>query len=126
MNLNQITVPVVNIDISIDFYAQLGLKLIVKSKPTYARFHCPDGDATLSLHKVDAVAQGHSVWIYFEVADVDAEVARLQKAGLLFDELATDQTWLWREARLRDPDGHQIIIYHAGENRVYPPWRQSE
>jgi catechol 2,3-dioxygenase-like lactoylglutathione lyase family enzyme len=126
MNLNQITVPVTDMNRSIGFYERLGLGLIVQSKPTYARFHCPDGDATLSLHLVNEVAQGHGVWLYFEVADVDARVQALQDAGLLFDELATNQPWLWREARLRDPDGHIIIIYHAGSNRVYPPWRLPE
>lgn len=29
----------------------------------------------------------------------------------------------WREAILLDPDGHRVFIYHAGENRLDPPWR---
>ena len=32
-------------------------------------------------------------------------------------------SYLWREARLRDPDGHQIRLYDAGVNRLNPPWR---
>jgi hypothetical protein len=35
----------------------------------------------------------------------------------------TDQTWLWREARLKDPDGNQLILYSAGKNRKDPPWK---
>jgi hypothetical protein len=31
--------------------------------------------------------------------------------------------WLWREARLRDPDGHRVCLYRAGQNRKNPPWR---
>jgi hydroxymethylpyrimidine/phosphomethylpyrimidine kinase len=31
--------------------------------------------------------------------------------------------WLWREARLRDPSGNEICLYHAGANRRFPPWR---
>ena len=31
--------------------------------------------------------------------------------------------WLWREARLVDPSGNVICLYHAGENRLNPPWR---
>jgi len=27
------------------------------------------------------------------------------------------------EARLRDPDGHQVRLYDAGVNRLNPPWR---
>ena len=34
-----------------------------------------------------------------------------------------DRDWLWREARLTDPSGNVICIYHAGENRRFPPWR---
>jgi hydroxymethylpyrimidine/phosphomethylpyrimidine kinase len=30
---------------------------------------------------------------------------------------------MWREARLRDPDGNIIFLYHAGEARRFPPWR---
>ncbi|MEM7380928.1 MAG: VOC family protein, partial [Bacteroidota bacterium] len=39
------------------------------------------------------------------------------------EELPRDQSWLWREARLKDPDGNTLILYHAGENRKNPPWR---
>ena len=35
----------------------------------------------------------------------------------------TDQSWLWREAYLKDPDGNLICLYHAGANRRFPPWR---
>ena len=52
MNLNQITVPSLNVEKSIAFYEKLGLKLIVKSLPNYARFECPDGNSTFSIHLV--------------------------------------------------------------------------
>jgi catechol 2,3-dioxygenase-like lactoylglutathione lyase family enzyme len=47
MNLNQITLPVLNVQKAIAFYESLGLILIVKSLPHYARFLVPDGMATL-------------------------------------------------------------------------------
>jgi hypothetical protein len=34
-----------------------------------------------------------------------------------------DRPYLWREAVLRDPSGNRIKLYHAGENRLNPPWR---
>ncbi len=34
-----------------------------------------------------------------------------------------DMPWLWREARLRDPDGHRLCLLRARENRKHPPWR---
>ena len=122
MNLNQITVPVLNIEKSILFYQKLGLEMIVKS-PEYARFVCPDGNATFSIHKVDILPGGEGIWIYFETQDVDAKVKELELMGITVDEQPVDQTWLWREAKLKDLDNNQIIIYFAGDNRLNPPWR---
>jgi hypothetical protein len=31
--------------------------------------------------------------------------------------------YLWREARLSDPDGHELRLYRAGRNRLDPPWK---
>ncbi len=122
MNLNQITVPVTNIQRCIDFYQTIGLQLIVKA-PHYARFLCPDGGSTFSIHHTEKLPQGDGIWVYFEHNDLDKYVAQLTAKGVIFEEPPTDKDWLWREARLKDPDGNQLIIYYAGENRVYPPWR---
>ena len=51
MNFNQVTVPVADVEKAIDFYEKLGLKLIVKALPDYARFECPNGTSTFSLHR---------------------------------------------------------------------------
>ena len=123
MNLNQITVPVKDIPRSIRFYSKLGLKLIVEALPEYARFELPEGEATFSLHRVDSLPTGEGIWVYFETERLDARVAEFQKEGLQFEELPEDKRWLWREARLRDPDGNLLILYHAGRNRKEPPWR---
>lgn len=122
MNLNQITISVASLDRSIAFYQSLGLTLIVHSPGNaYARFECPDGDTTFSLHEAADVEAGAS--FCFEVADVDATVHALEDKGVIFETPPTDQRWLWREAWTRDPDGNRIAIYHAGENRRFPPWR---
>lgn len=123
MNLNQVTVPSLDISTSITFYKLLGLRLIVEAQPHYARFECLEGTATFSIHLVDELPQGNGVTVYFETKLLDAEVARLRENGVTFDLLPKDQTWLWREARLKDPDGNQIILYFAGDNRKNPPWR---
>jgi len=124
MNLNQVTVPVLNLSISIPFYEALGLKLIVHTHADYARFECPDGGSTFSLHRIDTLPTGEGTWVYFECEDLDKRVKYLVSKGLNFDLLPTDQTWKWREAHLRDPDNNKIILYFAGENRRYPPWRK--
>jgi catechol 2,3-dioxygenase-like lactoylglutathione lyase family enzyme len=126
MNLNQITIPSVNLHRSVAFYQQLGLQLIVDSIPRYARFVCPDGQSTFSIHHAATIATGgEGISIYFECKDLDGEVRRLKKAGITFEHDPVDQVWLWREARIKDPDGHQIVLFYAGENRIDPPWKVS-
>ena len=61
--------------------------------------------------------------IYFESETLDADVAYLKSRGVAFDTEPTDQSWLWREAHLRDPAGNALILYYAGKNRTHPPWR---
>src|SRR5689334_1611534 len=122
LNLNQITISVKDVERSIEFYQKLGLNLIVRSLPKYARFECLSGETTFSLHQSDEKING-STWIYFETASLDEDVKKLTAAGIEFETLPADQTWLWREARLKDPDGNQLILYYAGENRKDPPWR---
>lgn len=123
MNLNQITVPSLNVQTSIDFYERLGLKLIVKALPHYARFEAPEGDATFSVHLVDKLPEGEGTYVYFETEKLDEEVERLIKAGISIAEMPEDKSWLWREARFFDPDKNKIILYWAGVNRKNPPWR---
>jgi catechol 2,3-dioxygenase-like lactoylglutathione lyase family enzyme len=120
MNLNQITVGVSDIPRGRDFYQRLGLELIV-STDHYARFLCPGG-ATFSIHLAEASAPGGTL-VYFECDDLDAQVAALKAACIAFESDPVDQRWLWREARLCDPDGNRLCLYFAGENRVNPPWR---
>ena len=54
MNLNQVSLPSRDIERSAEFYRRLGFSQIVSSLPHYARFECPEGGATFSLHQVDS------------------------------------------------------------------------
>jgi len=121
MNLNQITLPVKEIDEANEFYLKLGFTQIVKS-PHYSRFSCPEGDSTFSLSLTDDELENHSV-IYFEHEDLDSWVKELQSKGIEFAQEPTDESYLWREAVLYDPSGNKIKLYWAGENRMNPPWR---
>jgi catechol 2,3-dioxygenase-like lactoylglutathione lyase family enzyme len=126
MNLNQITVPSLNLNKALPFYQTLGLKLIVDDIPHYARFLCPNGNSTFSIIKVEKLPSGDGIHVYFELEDLDHYVDELQGRGIAFDEMPEDKSWLWREARLKDPDGNQLILYSAGENRLDPPWRVND
>ena len=121
LRMNQVTVAVTDVERAAAFYAGLGLVPIVVSDH-YRRFVLPNGGATFSLHRADDVVVSTTT-VYFECDDLDAACAQLAAAGYGFEHGPIDQAWCWREARLRDPDGNLICLYHAGEDRLDPPWR---
>ena len=90
--------------------------------PDYARLACPEGTATLSITTKDRVRVGGDAVVYFECADLDARVEALRSEGIEFEHEPRDEPWRWREARLRDPAGNQLCLYHAGADRKSPPW----
>ncbi len=122
MDLNQVTLPSKDIARSIKFYRDLGFTLIVETAH-YARFECPVGDATFSVHLVDREISETGVVVYFEASDLDERVSKLSHRGIRFDQQPKDEPWLWREARLKDPDGNTICLFFAAGNRKNPPWR---
>lgn len=124
MRLNQVTVTVRDIDEAVAFYQALGLKLIVLS-PHYARFACPEGGSTFSVHVGEPDARSSTV-VYFENDSLDETVKTIAARGIRFDQEPADQRWLWREARLRDPSGNPICLFQSGDNRLNPPWRVKE
>jgi len=121
MNLNQITLPVKNMDTATNFYQTLGFTLIVDT-PHYARFECSKGNSTFSL-SLDQEDYSNGAIIYFEEEKLDEWVAELKSKGIKFEQDPKDESYLWREAVLKDPSGNKIKLYWAGENRLNPPWR---
>ena len=67
-----------------------------------------------TVHRID-VQQGNAI--------EPEKVEQLKQNGIQFDLDPTDQNWLWREARLKDVDGNQLVLFYGGENRQNPPWR---
>lgn len=122
MHLNQITLPALDVAASIAFYKRLGCTLLVESAH-YARFKAPKGDVTLSVHLADAPLPVSQAVVYFECGALDLRVAELKAMGVQFTQEPKDEAWLWREARLLDPSGNPVCLYHAGSNRLNPPWR---
>jgi hydroxymethylpyrimidine/phosphomethylpyrimidine kinase len=120
--LNQVTVTGTNYDRSVDFYRRLGLKQIVDNPPDYARFEA-EGGATFSVQIDPEEKIIATTAVYFECDDLDERVEQLARAGIPFEHGPRNQPWMWREARLRDPDGNIIFLYKAGEARRFPPWR---
>ncbi|WP_213981603.1 bifunctional hydroxymethylpyrimidine kinase/phosphomethylpyrimidine kinase [Sphingomonas sp. dw_22] len=117
--LNQVTVPAQDLAASERFYRLLGLRQVVRASPRYARFET-EGGATFSI----ATDKDYTApVVYFECGDLDVTVAYLQQQGFKFEQEPKDETWGWREARLRDPAGNAVRLYQAGEMRRFPPWR---
>ena len=122
MDLNQVTIESTDLKRSEDFYSRLGLSVIVRTD-RYLRFECPGGSSTFSVELVDESPSRSGVVVYFESDDLDGLCERLKSEGIQFEQGPMDMPWLWREARLRDPDGHRLCLFYGGENRKYPPWR---
>ncbi|MEM9232673.1 MAG: VOC family protein [Pseudomonadota bacterium] len=125
MRLNQVTVTVDDMQKAIAFYQILGFRLIVHTHERYARFEIGNGETTFSLHLGERPGNDGPA-LYLEVDDLDGEYDRLDRLGVSFDTALMDQRWLWREAWFRDPAGNRLCLYHAGENRRFPPWRSTD
>lgn len=123
MQLNHVTLRASDLRPVKGFYQQLGFRLIVDAEPRYLRFEAPEGESTLSIEQTWEPRLGPGPLIFLECEELDATVARLEAAGITFDSTPTDEPWLWREARLRDPAGNALCLYFAGVNRRSPPWR---
>jgi catechol 2,3-dioxygenase-like lactoylglutathione lyase family enzyme len=110
---------------ALDFYREwLGFRLIedfrYEGKVVYARLRAPGGDGTIALHQAGpgASVASDGVRLYFELRDLDDFCRKLQKRGFYFTQLPTMMPWGWRHAYLNDPEGHEISLYWAGENRM--------
>jgi hydroxymethylpyrimidine/phosphomethylpyrimidine kinase len=124
--LNQVTVTGTNYERSVDFYRRLGLTQIVDSPENgYARFETAGG-VTFSVQVDPEEKIIATTAIYLECDDLDERVEKLARSGIAFEHGPRNQPWMWREARLRDPDGNIIFFYKAGEHRRFPPWRMEE
>ena len=118
--LNQVTVTGTKYERSVEFYSRLGLRQIVDSPDTgYARFETAGG-VTLSVQIDPDEKILATTAIYLECDDLDERVEQLARAGIPFEHGPRNQPWMWREARLRDPDGNIIFLYKAGESAPLP------
>ena len=114
-----------DVERALGFYrGLLGMKLLdefrYEGKPVYARLLGPGGDGTIAIHQAGpgASVTAEGVRLYFEVRELDAFCQKLKKQGVYFTQLPQMMPWGWRHAYLDDPDGHEISLYWAGENRM--------
>lgn len=123
MRLNHVLVWVSDVARSLEFY-EGGLGFVrIEADEGYARLRAPDGDATIGLHEAEDGEEppwDAGIGLYLEVGDVDSACRALAERGIAIDRPPEDMAWGWRHAYLRDPDGHRLSIYHAGEKRFLP------
>jgi len=110
---------------ALHFYRDLlGFKLVdefrYEDKPVYARLRAPGGDGTIALHLAGPGTSlaSEGVRLYFEIRDLDDFCRKLQAKGFYITQMPRMMPWGWRHAYLNDPDGHEISLYWAGENRM--------
>ncbi len=114
-----------DVERGMSFYRDLmGFKLIedfrYEGKPVYARLRAPGGDGTIALHMAGPGASlaSEGVRLYFEVRELDDFCRKLMQKGFYITQMPRMMPWGWRHAYLNDPDGHEISLYWAGENRM--------
>jgi catechol 2,3-dioxygenase-like lactoylglutathione lyase family enzyme len=122
---NHAMIYVKDVERGLAFYRDLlGFKLIedfrYEGKPVYARLRAPEGDGTIALHQAgpDDSVSSEGVRLYFEVRELDEFCRKLQQKNFYITKLPRMMPWGWRHAYLNDPDGHEISLYWAGENRM--------
>jgi len=123
MRLNHLLLWSGDVARSLDFYTGMLNFVRIEAGEGYARLRAPDGETTIGLHTAPEGQRppwNDGVGLYLEVDDVDGVCRRLAERGVTFDQPPEDMGWGWRHAYLRDPDGHRLSIYHAGEKRFLP------
>jgi catechol 2,3-dioxygenase-like lactoylglutathione lyase family enzyme len=125
LTFNHAMIYVKDVNRALQFYGDLmGFKLIedfrYEGTPVYARLRAPGGDGTIALHQAgpNESVSCDGVRLYFEVRDLDDFCRKLQNKGFYITQLPRMMPWGWRHAYLNDPDGHEISLYWAGENRM--------
>jgi catechol 2,3-dioxygenase-like lactoylglutathione lyase family enzyme len=125
LSFNHAIIYVKDVERGLSFYRDLmGFKLIedfrYEGTPVYARLRAPGGDGTIALHQAGpgVSVSSDGVRLYFEVRDLDGFCRKLQQKNFYITQLPRMMPWGWRHAYLNDPDGHEISLYWAGENRM--------
>jgi catechol 2,3-dioxygenase-like lactoylglutathione lyase family enzyme len=125
LNFNHAMVYVKDVERGLGFYRDLlGFKLVedfrYENELVYVRLRAPCGDGMIALHQAgpDDSVSSDGVRLYFEVRELDEFCRKLQQKNFYITKLPQMMPWGWRHAYLNDPDGHEISLYWAGENRM--------
>jgi catechol 2,3-dioxygenase-like lactoylglutathione lyase family enzyme len=122
---NHAMVYVADVARSLAFYRDaLGFRVVDQYPGAYARLVAPAGGSTIALHclepgqRTDPARAG--IRLYFEVLGLARFCRALARRGVVFDQAPRQMPWGWKHAYLKDPDGHELSLYHAGAARLRP------
>src|SRR5690348_6519250 len=125
LSFNHAMVYVKDVQRALEFYRDLlGFEMVDEfrdeGKPVYARLRAPGGDGTVALHMAGPGTSlaSEGVRLYFEIRELDEFCRKLQAKHFYITQMPRMMPWGWRHAYLNDPDGHEISLYWAGENRM--------
>lgn len=122
VEFNHVMIYTAKLSRALKFYQDvLGFEAVDSYPGAYVRLKSPVGATTIALHAADSGQvidpKTEGLRLYFEVQGLDAFCKALEKKGVKFDQMPKKMPWGWRHAYLRDPDGHEISLYWAGEAR---------
>lgn len=120
LEFNHALIYVRGLERALHFYVDLlGFKLI-EEKQGYARLRSPRGHTTLALHEPEPdqqLPEHTGIRLYFEVEELEEFCEKLKEAGVKSLQGPQEMPWGWKHAYLKDPDGHELSLYWAGEKR---------
>jgi predicted enzyme related to lactoylglutathione lyase len=90
------------------FTERLGME-VDNEAPGFVQFKAPDGGATFALSTQDPAAPAQPVELWWFVADVDAEHARLVERGVTIIQPPKDEPF-GRTLAYQDPTGHALFL----------------
>ncbi len=122
IDFNHALIYVRDVNRAIRFYRDLLGFQVIEETEDYARLRSPKSNSTIGLHKlsgqITSLPSQEGIRLYFELKDLDEFCLKLSSEGLKIDQMPTNMPWGWRHAYLRDPDGHELSLYWAGEKRL--------
>ncbi|MDR6690920.1 putative enzyme related to lactoylglutathione lyase [Microbacterium sp. 1154] len=118
MSFTSLRIVTDDLDAVVAFYERITGQQAERPAPVFAQFRGSGTNLAIAstatvamLHGAVAPATNRSVLLEFEVADVDAEFARLRMSD---DDVVLEPTtmpWGNRSALVRDPDGNVVNLF---------------
>ena len=96
-----------------DWYAKHFGLAVTSDEPGHSAWLDAGNGVTIGFHEGEPTGNPSAVNLSFDVADVDAEAARLQSEGVTLAAEPWDAPWGARVATMVDPAGHGVWISTA-------------